>query len=248
MFSEPSQISPELTHEHGDLDLKINEKGEISGKELNDDTAQNDFKRELLFYRQAQTTVIETIKRFRNEFGIKNIFRPDDYFAEMLKSDEHMKKVHSKLQAKQTSIEASEKAKRLREMKKYGKKVQQEVQLKRQQEKKELLEKIQKYKKGKLDSLDFLDNDNSDNQFKRNKSANTNQSGNKKANTLKMTKKRRYKEAKYGYGGRKKRSKYNSSESAADVSSFSARKHGRPKTKKNRLGKSRRQKQKNKSK
>lgn len=247
MFSEPSQISPELIHQHGDLELKINGKGEVLEKELNDNTVQNDFKRELLFYRQAQTTVIETIKRFRNEFGIQNIFRPDDYFAEMLKSDEHMKKVHAKLQAKQTSLEASEKAKRLREMKKYGKKVQQEVQLKRQQEKKELLEKIQKYKKGKLDSLDFLDNDNSDNKFKQNKSANP--AGNKKTNTLKMTKKQRYKEAKYGYGGRKKRSKYNSSESAADVSSFSARKHGRPTKKKNhRLGKSRRQKQKNKSK
>ena len=63
----------------------------------------------------------------------------------------------------------------------------------------------------------------------------------------KLTKKQAYKGAKYGYGGQKKRSKYNSAESAANVTGFSARKHGRPTAKKshNRPGKARRQNMRN---
>lgn len=244
LISEPAIITPELLHQYGDLDLKVNRKGEISGEEL-DDPAQNDFKREMLFYRQAQTTVMDGLRRFHNQYNIKNTSRPDDYFAEMLKSDEHMKKVHQKLETRQTTLEASDKAKRQRELKKYGKKVQQEIQLKRQQEKRELLEKIQRYKKGKLDSLDFLDKQDSSGPSTSNKQQ-MNSKNVKKNGNAKVTKKQRYKETKYGYGGRKKRSKYNSSQSAADMSTFSARKHGRPKAKGNRPGKSRRQKMKNK--
>ncbi|OTF78915.1 rRNA-processing protein EBP2-like protein [Euroglyphus maynei] len=245
LLSEPAIITPELLQQYGDLDLKVNRKGEISGEELTD-PAQNDFKREMLFYRQAQTTVMDGLRRFHNQYNIKNTCRPDDYFAEMLKSDEHMKKVHQKLETRQTTLEASDKAKRQRELKKFGKKVQQEIQLKRQQEKRDLLEKIQRYKKGKLDSLDFLEQKDAgpSSSSKQQLNGRNNVKGNKNA---KVTKKQRYKETKYGYGGRKKRSKYNSSQSAADMSTFRAGKHGRPKTTKgnNRPGKSRRQKMKN---
>ncbi|KAH7643047.1 rrna-processing protein ebp2-like protein [Dermatophagoides farinae] len=251
LISEPAIITPELLQQYGDLDLKVNRKGEISGEEL-DDPAQNDFKREMLFYRQAQTTVMDSIRRFHNHYNIKNTRRPDDYFAEMLKSDEHMKKVHQKLETQQTTMEASDKAKRQRDLKKYGKKVQQEIQLKRQQEKRELLEKIQRYKKGKLDSLDFLDQPNggpSTSKSKQQQQPKQQMNGRnvKKNGKAKITKKQRYKETRYGYGGQKKRSKYNSSQSAADMSTFSARKNGRPKIKANRPGKSRRQKIRNKS-
>ncbi|UXI15450.1 hypothetical protein NH340_JMT01393 [Sarcoptes scabiei] len=256
MISKPVRISPELSQQYGDLNLKMNRKGQVSNEELsgNDlDDTENDFKREFLFYRQAQSTVIDSIKLLRQKFGITNIFRPEDYFAEMLKSDEHMEKVQKRLESKQISIELSEKAKRQRELKKFGKKVQQEVKLKRQQEKKELLEKIQKYKKGKLDSLDFLDENNNNNRSAMIQKISSGKQPSKKK-SLKVSRKKQYKEARYGYGGQKKRSKYNSAESAADVSSFSARKHGRPILKgkngksKNRLGKSRRQKLRNRSK
>ncbi|KAH9505833.1 putative rRNA-processing protein EBP2 [Dermatophagoides farinae] len=232
LISEPAIITPELLQQYGDLDLKVNRKGEISGEEL-DDPAQNDFKREMLFYRQAQTTVMDSIRRFHNHYNIKNTRRPDDYFAEMLKSDEHMKKVHQKLETQQTTMEASDKAKRQRDLKKY--------------EKRELLEKIQRYKKGKLDSLDFLDQPNggpSTSKSKQQQQPKQQMNGRnvKKNGKAKITKKQRYKETRYGYGGQKKRSKYNSSQSAADMSTFSARKNGRPKIKANRPGKSRRQK------
>lgn len=102
-------------------------------------------------YRQAQATVLEALPLL-NKHGISTK-RPDDYFAEMAKSDQHMQKVNvyilvnfllfkkqqllnktimlmflsvqirKKLLAKQSSIEKSEKAKKLREQRKFGKKV-----------------------------------------------------------------------------------------------------------------------------
>ena len=47
--------------------------------------------------------------------------------------------------------------KKLRELKKYGKKVQVEVGLQRAKEKRELLSKVKQFREGKLSSLDFLD-------------------------------------------------------------------------------------------
>ena len=241
LVSEPAKVTPDLQRQYGDLDLKLNRNGEMSGEGATTDGAQHDFKREMLFYRQAQTTVIEGIKRIQTKYGIKQTARPTDYFAEMIKSDDHMQKVRERLQTKQNSIEASEKAKKLRELKKYGKKVQQEVQLKRQQEKKDTLQKIQNYRKGKESSLDFLDEEaDSKGKKKPAKNQQTNQKQMKKGGT----KKQKYKEARYGYGGQKKRSKYNSAESSANMSGFSAKKHGRPNLgqKNGRPGKTQRQK------
>lgn len=55
--------------------------------------------------------------------------------------------------------EKCQKVKKLRELKKYGKKVQIEVGLQRAKEKRELLSKVKQYREGKLASLDFLDED-----------------------------------------------------------------------------------------
>ena len=56
-----------------------------------EDEVHNDFKRELLFYRQAQAAVMEALPRLKS-MGIATR-RPDDYFAQMAKSDQHMQKV-----------------------------------------------------------------------------------------------------------------------------------------------------------
>lgn len=45
----------------------------------------------------------------------------------------------------------------MRELKKYGKKVQIEVGLQRAKEKRELLSKVKQFREGKLASLDFLE-------------------------------------------------------------------------------------------
>ncbi len=44
-------------------------------------------------YRQAQATVLEAIPRLKKEKIPTK--RPEDYYAQMAKSDEHMKKVES---------------------------------------------------------------------------------------------------------------------------------------------------------
>jgi rRNA-processing protein EBP2 len=211
--------------------------------DLSGEGVHDDFKREMKFHRQAQAAVLEGLPKLKAvRIGTR---RPEDYFAEMAKTDQHMKKVREKLLAKQIGLERSEKAKKLRELRKYGKKVQQEVLLKRQKEKREMADAIKKYRKGgKQDKLDFLD-DKSQNE--RPKGAR----GQSQKEVFQPNKKRQNKNQKYGFGGQKKRSKYNTKDSADDVSGFSMRKHstapgkGRPGNKnKKRPGKMRRQKNK----
>lgn len=62
-----------------------------------------------------------------------------------------------KVLEQQLGQEKSVKVKKLRELKKYGKKVQVEVALQRAKEKRELLSKVKQYREGQLNSLDFLE-------------------------------------------------------------------------------------------
>lgn len=52
--------------------------------------------------------------------------RPDDYFAEMLKTDAHMEKVRERLIDEAQGMKKSEDAKKQRLLKKFGKQVQQQ--------------------------------------------------------------------------------------------------------------------------
>merc|ERR1712203_944353 len=92
--------------------------------------------------------------------------RPDDYFAQMAKTDTHMNKIREKLVSKQATEDRLEKVRKLRELKKFGKKVQQEVTIKRAKEKREMLDQVKKFRKGQGGNLDFLNksenNDHSD--------------------------------------------------------------------------------------
>ena len=63
----------------------------LANVDISDDPVHNDFKRELLFYRQAQSAVLEALPRLKSmKIPTK---RPQDYFAQMAKTDEHMQKV-----------------------------------------------------------------------------------------------------------------------------------------------------------
>ena len=55
------------------------------------DQIVDDLQRETLFYRQAQSAIIEGLARLK-ALGVPTK-RPDDYFAQMAKSDDHMLKV-----------------------------------------------------------------------------------------------------------------------------------------------------------
>ncbi|XP_028589645.2 putative rRNA-processing protein EBP2 [Podarcis muralis] len=175
---------------------------------------EDDFKREMSFYRQAQASVLEALPRL-HKFKIPTR-RPDDYFAEMAKSDQQMQKIRHKLKSKQEAMEKSERAKQLRALRKYGKKVQTEVLQKRQKEKSTMLNAIKKYQKGLSDKLDFLEGEKAP-ATQGKKAGAGGQHKNKGPSA-----KRRYKNQKFGFGGKKKGSKWNTRESHNDTSNFRA--------------------------
>ncbi|KAM7099460.1 putative rRNA-processing protein EBP2 [Molossus nigricans] len=207
------------------LDVTLSPVPEISGPQSSpqnkDQKAvdpEDDFQREMNFYRQAQAAVLAVLPRL-HQLKVPTK-RPTDYFAEMAKSDQQMQKIRQKLQAKQAAMEKSEKAKQLRALRKYGKKVQTEVLQKRQQEKAHMMNAIKKYQKGFSDKLDFLDGDQKP-------VARGSKEGAKGTKGQQMKKgpnaKRRYKNQKFGFGGKKKGSKWNTRDSYDDVSSFRAK-------------------------
>jgi len=193
--------------------LKVHNSEETITKETD---GKDDFRREMLFYCQAQESVKEALNKLQT-LGIPTQ-RPEDYFAEMVKSDVHMQKVRRKLLEKKDGIEASEKAKRQRELKKIGKKVQQNVLQKRQAQKKKMLQEVDKMKKGKSEKL-YGDSGGDAFDIGTDKNNRSNKSG--------VGKKRQAKNEKFGFGGRKRKLKKNSAESAAEMTSFKSHVHGK---------------------
>ncbi|XP_008277640.1 putative rRNA-processing protein EBP2 [Stegastes partitus] len=195
-------------------DILSKVEGKVSALANGEVNANDDFQREMFFYRQAQAAVLEALPLL-NKHGIATK-RPDDYFAEMAKSDQQMQKIRKKLMSKQMSLEKSEKAKKLREQRKFGKKVQIEVIQKRQKEKKAMMTAVKKYQKGMTDKLDFLEGEK--------KTGKDSSEASKKAMNKKgPNAKRKYKDKKFGFGGKKSGKKWNTKESFNDVSSFRAK-------------------------
>ncbi|XP_078417199.1 putative rRNA-processing protein EBP2 [Cetorhinus maximus] len=190
--------------------------GKSVKQERSDIDPDDDFQREMYFYRQAQATVLDALPQLqRLKIATK---RPDDYFAEMAKSDQQMQKIRGKMLSKQISMEKSEKAKQLRALRKYGKKVQIEVIQQRQKEKKAMMTAVKKYQKGLSDKLDFLEGDKVSSTAK--KEAGGGLAAGISQQKKGMNAKRKYKNQKFGFGGKKKGLKWNTKDSHNDVSSF----------------------------
>lgn len=166
------------------------------------DPVLNDFKREMLFHRQAQAAVLEGIQRLKG-LGIATK-RPDDYFAEMAKSDEHMQKVRSNLVAKQQGQAKSERIRQIREQRKIGKLIQRQSRVQKDTEKREMLEKLKKFRKGKLKNLDFLEDNR------------------KGKSTAASQGKRKERDQRFGFGGKKRGSKRNTKDSSMDTGGASS--------------------------
>lgn len=112
-----------------------------------DVTAEDDFKREMSFYRQALAGCVEAKVKFDSQsFKYK---RPDDYFAEMLKTDSHMAKVRQNLLEQQKRIDVVEERRRQRELKRFGKKVQVEKEQQKAKQKNQEIDAVKKWRKGK---------------------------------------------------------------------------------------------------
>lgn len=94
---------------------------------------------------QALEATQEAIQRF--DAAGTPWLRPTDYYAEMVKTDDHMNKVKSQFMYEQKQIEEKEERRRQREQKQYGKKVQLEKTQEKQKDKKRQIDNISKYER-----------------------------------------------------------------------------------------------------
>lgn len=209
---------------------------------------QDDTKRELSFLSQAQRDAEEARRLLRKE-GVP-FSRPGDYFAEMAKDDGHMEKVKAKLVQEATNKKAAAEARKLRDLKKFGKQVQVAKLQERAKQKRETLEKIKTLKKRRSDTngaglgateADLFDV-GVDNELSR-----PNTGGSKKRSAPgsgskhEPNAKRQKKNERFGFGGRKRNSKSGDAISSGDVSDFGRRKSkGKPGGASKRPGKARR--------
>ncbi|EER25054.1 Eukaryotic rRNA processing protein EBP2 containing protein [Coccidioides posadasii C735 delta SOWgp] len=180
----------------------------------------DDLNRELAFYKvcvSAATNARSLLKKEGVPFS-----RPTDYFAEMVKSDEHMGKIKKKLFEEAAAKKASAEAKKQRELKKFGKQVQIAKLQQRQKEKRETLEKINSLKrKRKIDGgAPTEDEDLFDVALE-----DAGKSERKKQNpTGGPNPKRQKKNEKYGFGGKKRFAKSGDAMSSGDLKGFSVSK------------------------
>ena len=145
----------------------------------------DDLTRETFFYERALESANECVRRLK-DLGVP-ARRPDDYYAEMVKSDEHMKRVRSELLFEQQQLEIREERRKARESKKYGKQVQAEKIKQRTLDKKSQIKSLDKWRKQRQKS-GFADDG---------KAPFEGAGGDAK-------RKREDRDSKYGFGGRKK--------------------------------------------
>lgn len=113
----------------------------------------DDLKRELAFYSQSLSAVKEA--RILLQAEGNPFTRPVDYFAEMVKSDEHMGRVKAKLVDEAAGKKAAAEARKQRDLKKFGKQVQVAKGQERDKAKRDTLEKIKVLKRSMSTSIPY---------------------------------------------------------------------------------------------
>lgn len=217
-------------------ELKWVETLDVCNYPLELENVHDDLKREVAFYNNSLAAVKHAKQLLKEkDFPYK---RPEDYFAEMLKSDAHMAKVKDKLIYEQKKIATVEERKKSKEHKKVAKKVQSEKIKQRAQEKKGTLEALKQWKKRGRNNGGDDDKDLESvlQRGNKRKAASRGDSG--------KSFKRQAKDSKYGFGGPKRNAKQNDRESTDDRRDFRRGAGGKrsDKSTQNRPGKSRRQK------
>ena len=205
----------------------------------------DDLSRELAFYSSA----LAGAKAARSLLLAEGVpfSRPTDYFAEMVKSDDHMKRVKSRLVSEEAGRKASAEAKKMREAKKFGKAVQMEKQKERAKMKRDMLDKVnvlkRKRKGGEAEGVgegDFdiaLDDAKDDAPKKRAKN------DSRSSERTQPNKKRQAKDQNFGFGGKKRFGKSGDAASTGDMRGYPSPKRAKAQTKKpqkQRPGKNRR--------
>ncbi|KAJ5218811.1 rRNA-processing protein EBP2 [Penicillium cinerascens] len=194
----------------------------VSQEPIEVEDPNDDLNRELAFYKVCQAAAISARGLLKKE-GI-SFTRPGDYFAEMVKNDEHMDKIKKKLYDEAAGKKAAAEARRQRDLKKFGKQVQVAKLQQRAKEKRETLDKITALKKKRKadtsaptdDANDLFDvaiEDTDKPDRKRGRGAGDGPNN-----------KRQKRDQKFGFGGKKRFSKSGDAASSGDMRSFSQKK------------------------
>ncbi|KAL9599754.1 MAG: hypothetical protein Q9219_003637 [cf. Caloplaca sp. 3 TL-2023] len=225
----------------------------------------DDLNRELVFHQQCLNAVKEARALLKKEGA--PFSRPADYFAEMMKSDEHMGKIKQKMTEEAASKKAAADARKQRDLKKFGKQVQVAKLQEREKAKRETLDKINILKRSEFflvvntqvvffqpdidlvgterkneDSVGAEETDMFDVALEDASKGDKASRRMRPEGAERGQKKRQKKDSKYGFGGKKRFAKSGDAVSSSDFRAFSTQKmKGRSKGSQ-RLGKSRRAK------
>lgn len=120
----------------------------ISEEPISIPNVDDDLDRELAFHKQCLIAAKEGRFRLKKE-GIA-FSRPADFFAEMVKSDEHMGSVKKRMTDEAANRKAAAEARKQRDLRKFGKQVQVAKLQDRDKAKRETLEKIDILKRSRL--------------------------------------------------------------------------------------------------
>jgi rRNA-processing protein EBP2 len=153
------------------------------------ESVDDDLTRETFFYERALESANVAVKKLK-KLGVP-VKRPDDYYAEMVKSDEHMKRVRSELMYEQQQLEVRDERRKTREAKRYGKQVQAEKVKQRTLAKKEQIKDLDKWRS----------------QRKKSGFADDGKAPFEGAGGDGMKRKRETRDSKFGFGGKKRVSK-----------------------------------------
>ncbi|CAG8920741.1 unnamed protein product [Penicillium salamii] len=189
----------------------------VSKEPIEIEDPNDDLNRELAFYKVCQVAATDARGLLKKE-GIP-FTRPGDYFAEMVKNDEHMGLIKKKLYEEAAGKKAAAEARRQRDLKKFGKQVQNAKLQQRHKEKREMLEKINTLKKKrKADSSAPTDDAKDMFDIAVEEASQPEKRGREGGG------KRQKKDAKFGFGGKKRHAKSGDAASSGDLSNFSAKK------------------------
>ncbi|GEM09760.1 rRNA processing protein [Rhodotorula toruloides] len=179
---------------------------------LNVPDANNDLERELEFYKQSLWAAMHAESLF--ESADLPFHRPSDYFAEMVKTDAHMAKIRQSLLDEQAGMKASDETRKLRDAKKFGKKVQVERLREREMEKKAVGQRLESLKKKRKSGEASFGGEDFDVALE-DALAQTSSSKKRKLNESERPGRarkgisRKGRDAKYGFGGGSRRGKQN---------------------------------------
>ncbi|EGC39621.1 hypothetical protein DICPUDRAFT_74854 [Dictyostelium purpureum] len=196
-----------------------------SQQSLDLEDVHDDFKREIAFYKQTLHSVTEC-EKLCADHGL-TVRRKPDFFAEMIKSDAQMLKIKSNLQSEKKRVETAEAIRKKREIKKFGKQVQTQKLQERQKQKSDAIESVKKWRKNREKgnvsdefNIDLIDDVNNNKKDKKKV---------EKSQLSQKSDKRKKKDAKYGFGGKKRFAKSNDKSSTNDVSGFSLKRNNEDK-------------------